>query len=177
MRRALLPFFLSFFLVAPVLASGCLTAPVSLQQFLGQGGWGVPSNYVVSLHDLNGDGIQEAVILLTDTGWRGSGGCTLLVAQQRGEAWHLISKTTLVHPPVVALERKRSGWQSLSVIVGGGGVATHPVTLDFRRGRYPSNPTVLPASAGSSPSSGEPLINGLRCQSGTARPDSSSKRT
>ncbi|HEV2622038.1 MAG TPA: hypothetical protein VGU65_08115 [Frateuria sp.] len=173
----MLSVFLSFFLVTPTLASDCLTTPASLQQFLGQGGWGVPGSYVVSLHDLNGDGIQEAVILLTDAGWCGSGGCTLLVAQQRGEAWHMISKTTLVHPPVVALERKRSGWQSLSVIVGGGGAATHPVTLDFRQGRYPSNPTVLPALPGPSPSYGEPLINGLQCQRGTARPDFSSKWT
>ena len=176
MRRVLLSISLSF-LVTPVVAAGCSTAPASLQQFLGQGDWGVPSSYVVSLHDLNGDGNQEAMVLLTDTDWCGSGGCTLLVAQQRGVLWHLISKTTLVHPPVAALERKRSGWQSLSIIVGGGGVATHPVTLDFLQGRYPSSPTVLPASPSSSTSSGESLIDGLQCQGVAARPNTSSKRT
>jgi hypothetical protein len=148
-----------------------------LQQFLGQGGWGAPGSYVASLHDLNGDGIEEAVVLLTDTGWCGSGGCTLLVAKHSGAAWWLISKITLVHPPVVALDRKRSGWQSLSVTVGGGGVVTHPVTLDFRHGRYPSNPTTLPASPALTPSSSEPLINGLQCQNSAARPNISSKRT
>jgi putative lipoprotein len=177
LRRALLSVLLSSFLVSPVLAAGCSTAPAGLQQLLGQGGWGVPSSYVVSLHDLNGDGSQEALVLLTDTDWCGSGGCTLLVAQQRGLAWHLISKITLVRPPVIALERKRFGWQSLSVIVGGGGVATHPVSLDFQQGRYPSNPTALPVSPSSSPSYGEALIQGLHCQSGAARPNISSKRT
>ena len=54
--RALLPAVLSSLFVAPVLASGCQTAPASLQQFLGQGGWGAPGSYVASLHDLNGDG-------------------------------------------------------------------------------------------------------------------------
>ena len=177
MLRALLPAVLASLFVAPVLASGCQTAPSSLQQFLGQGGWGASGSYVASLHDLNGDGVQEAVVLLTDTDWCGSGGCTLLVAQHRGPAWQLISKITLVHPPVFALERTRSAWQSLSVTVGGGGVGTHPVTLDFRHGRYPSNPTKLPASPAPSPSSGEPLINGLQCQNPAARPKISSKRT
>jgi len=169
--RALLPAALSSLFVAPVLASGCQTAPASLQQFLGQGGWGAPGSYAASLHDLNGDGTQEAVVLLTGTDWCGSGGCTLLVAQHSGATWRLISKIMLVHPPVVALDRKRSGWQSLSVTVGGGGVVTHPVTLDFRQGRYPSNPTTLPTSPASTLSSSEPLINGLQCQNSAARPN------
>jgi len=175
--RTLLPAVLSSLFVTPVLASGCQTAPASLQQFLGQGGWGAPGSYVASLHDLNGDGTQEAVVLLTSTDWCGNGGCTLLVAQHSGATWRLISKITLIHPPVVALDRKRSRWQSLSVTVGGGGMATHPVTLDFRQGRYPSNPTTLPTSPASTASSGEPLINGLQCQNSAARPNISSKRT
>ena len=175
--RALLPAVLSSLIVASALASGCQTAPASLQQFLGQGGWGAPGSYVTSLHDLNGDGTQEAVVLLTGMDWCGSGGCTLLVAQHQRAAWRLISKITLVHPPVVALDRKRSGWQSLGVTVGGGGEVTHQVTLDFRQGRYPSNPTTLPASPVSPPSSGEPIINGLQCQNPAPRPNISSKRT
>jgi hypothetical protein len=175
--RALLPAALASLFVAPALASGCQVAPASLQQFLSQSGWGAPGSYVASLHDLNGDGIQEAVVLLTGTDWCGSGGCTLLVAQHNGATWQAISKTTLVHSPVVALDRKRHGWQSLSVTVGGGGIATHPVTLDFRQGRYPSNPTTQPASPASIPSSGVPLINGLQCQDLAARPNISSKRT
>jgi len=175
--RVLLPAVLSSLFIAPVLATGCQTAPASLQQFLGQGGWGALGSYVASLHDLNGDGTQEALVLLTGTDWCGSGGCALLVAQHGGAAWRLISKITLVHPPVVALDRKRFGWQSLSVTVGGGGVITHPVTLDFRQGRYPSNPPTLSASPASTPSSGETLINGLQCQNHAARPNISSKRT
>lgn len=177
MPRALLPAVLSSLFVTPVFASACHTAPASLQQFLGQGGWGAPGRYVTSLHDLNGDGTQEAVVLLTGMDWCGSGGCTLLVAQNRGAAWRLVSKITLVHPPVVALDRKRSGWQSLSVTVGRGGAVTHQVTLDFQRGRYPSNPTTLPASPISPPSSGEPIINGLQCQPPAPRPNISSKQT
>lgn len=176
MRRILFFTLLAPFFTIPVLAAGCPTAPPGLQQLLGQTGWGMPSDYVFSMHDLNGDGIQEAVVLLTDTDWCGSGGCTLLVAQHLGAAWQLISKITLVHPPVIALERKRSGWQSLSFIVGGGGMAADPVTLDFRQGRYPSNPTTVPPPA-SSPTSGEPLINDLRCQDGVPSPNISSKRT
>jgi hypothetical protein len=173
--RALLPAVLSSLFVAPVLASGCQTAPASLQQFLGQGGWGAPGSYVTSLHDLNGDGTQEAVVLLTGTDWCGSGGCTLLVAQHSAATWRLISKITLVHPPVIALDRKHSGWQSLSVTVAGGGIVTHPVTLDFRQGRYPLNPTTQPTSPASIPTSGEPLINGLPCQNSAARPNNSFK--
>ena len=171
--RALLPAVLSSLFVAPVLASGCQTAPASLQRFLSQGGWGAPGSYVTSLHDLNGDGTQEAVVLLTGTDWCGSGGCTLLVAQHSAATWRLISKITLVHPPVIALDRKRSGWQSLSVTVAGGGVVTHPVTLDFRQGRYPFNPTALPTSPASTPTSVEPLINGLQCQNSAARANNS----
>lgn len=176
LQRAMLPAVLSSLFVAPVLASACQTAPASLRQFLGQGGW-APGSYVVSLHDLNGDGTREAVVLLTATDWCGSGGCTLLVAQHSGATWRLISKITLVHPPVVALDRTRSGWQSLSVTVGGGGVTTRPVTLDFRQGRYPSNPTTLPASPTAAPSSGELLIHGPQCQNSAARPNISSRRT
>ncbi|MGF2636754.1 hypothetical protein ACQUFW_10370 [Acinetobacter johnsonii] len=39
------------------------------------------SDYQTSLYDLNQDGIDDAVVLLSGMEWCGSGGCTLLVFQ------------------------------------------------------------------------------------------------
>ena len=173
--RVLLPAFLLYVLTTQVWASGCMSPPEALQHFLHQGGWGTPDTYVVALHDLNSDGAPEAVVLLTGPDWCGSGGCTMLVVEQHGPTWHLISKTTLVHPPVLALERKRSGWQSLGVTLGGGGLAYHPVVLDFRHGHYPASPIMAPPLPAASSLSGETLIDGWKCQRHGARPNNSSK--
>jgi hypothetical protein len=162
--QALLSVVLAYLPAVPAPASVCTAVPASLQQFLRHGGWGVPGSYTASLRDLNGDGVPEAVVLLAGPDWCGSGGCTLLVARQGAATWQVVSKTTLVHPPVVALAREHSGWRSLGVTVGGGGVALHPVALDFQAGGYPSNATRAPASPASSASSGEPLIPGPQCQ-------------
>jgi len=166
--RALLPVVLSSLFAAPVLASGCQTAPASLRQFLSQGGWGAPDSYVASLHDLNGDGTQEAVVLLTGTDWCGSGGCTLLVAQHRGATWQLISKITLVHPPVVALDRKRSGWQSLSVTVRWGRRDHTSGHLGFPARSLPIQPNHVTYFASLNPflrraAHQRPAVSELRC--------------
>lgn len=154
--------------VTPAWASGCNPIPEALRQFLQRGGWGTPDSYTAVLRDLNDDGTPEAVVLLTDPDSCGSGGCTLLVVRQQGRTWHLLSRIPIVRPPVLALARRRSGWQSLGVSVGGGGLTYHPVTLDFQHGHYPANPTLAPASPRSSSSPGELLIRSLQCERGAA---------
>lgn len=161
--RVLLPALLLASPVAPAWASGCDPVPEALRQFLQRGGWGTPDSYMAVLRDLNDDGTPEAVVLLTGPDSCGSGGCTLVVRQQ-GRAWHLLSRIPIVHPPVLALERMQSGWHSLGVSVGGGGLTYHPVTLDFQHGRYPANPTLAPASPRSSSSPGEVLIRSRQCE-------------
>lgn len=169
--RVLLATLLLASAVTQAWAFDCSPAPKAVRQFLQRGGWGTPDSYIAVLRDLNDDGSPEAVVFLTDPDSCGSGGCTLLVVQQQGRAWNLLSKIPIVRPPVLALERVRSGWHSLGVSVGGGGLRYHPVTLDFQHGHYRANPTLAPASPRSSSSPGELFIRSLQCERSAANPE------
>jgi hypothetical protein len=144
-------------------ATACATLPISLVRFLGRGGWGAPGSYVGALQDLSHNGSPEAVVLLTGSAWCGSGGCTLLVLQLRSHMWHLISKTSIVRPPIRVLPERKHGWSSLSVAVAGGGVRPgYTAVLPFSGSAYPSNPTVPPALHGHN-NTGTVIVKAYHC--------------
>jgi hypothetical protein len=143
------------FLLAPAYASGhdpsvkdCLGSPVpqSLVRSLAQSGFGKPSEYVAYMYDLNSDGGLEAVVYLKGTGWCGSGGCGLLVLQQRSNKWAVVGDAGIVKLPIRVLPQQSHGWHSLGVEVQGGGIIEgYEAALDFNGIRYPSNPSMPPA--------------------------------
>lgn len=97
------------------------------------------SDYQTRLYDLNQDGIDDAVVLLSGMEWCGSGGCTLLVFQGLANgSFQPHSKMTVSSTPIYALSSQTQGWRDLSVYTRGLG----QVILKYNRKSYPSNPSL-----------------------------------
>jgi len=103
-----------------------------------------PSSYRYALVDLNGDGILDAVVLITDPFYCGSGGCNLAILRGIGQSYVYISGSTISGAPIRVLTESRHGWRSLSVRVSGGGAKPGDVVMRFNGKRYPLNPTLQP---------------------------------
>jgi len=158
-------FMASFAPVRNSAAAECVAVPQSLSQTLQQHGWGVPGSYVAALHSLTGGASPEAIVLLTGQQFCGSGGCTLLVLQRRGVGWRLVSKVTLVRPPIRVLPTRNNRWATLSVQVQGVGVMSgYTALLPFQGSGYPTNPTAPPAIRERGAPAGSVLISSNHCQ-------------
>ncbi|MFZ2088684.1 MAG: hypothetical protein WAU47_08930 [Desulfobaccales bacterium] len=95
-----------------------------------------------ALVDLNGDGQEDALVLLQGPFWCGSGGCTLLVFTATNAGFQFVSSSTLIRGPVLVGETKTCGWRDLVVNVSGGGAKPKRVALKFDGKQYPRNPSV-----------------------------------
>jgi hypothetical protein len=100
-----------------------------------------------ALADLNGDGTPDAVVLLRDREWCGSGGCTLLVLRGKAGAFTLVSTSTIINEPIKVAREREHGWYTLLVTVQGGGVQPAVVQLRFDGRKYPFNPTLQPRAS------------------------------
>jgi hypothetical protein len=100
--------------------------------------------YKYALIDLNGDGILDAVALLTDNRYCGSGGCSMAILRGTSESFLFISSTTITREPIRILQESRHGWKTLSVAISGGGAKSGDVILRFDGKHYPSNPSTQP---------------------------------
>ncbi|HEY9824961.1 MAG TPA: MliC family protein [Stenomitos sp.] len=97
------------------------------------------------LIDLNDDGRKDAIVVFNSSYWCGTGGCTMLVfAGEPDQSFRLVSKTTLVRPPITVAKTQTNGWRDLSIVVSGGGVPAKTVVMKFDGQKYPSNPSALP---------------------------------
>jgi hypothetical protein len=97
-----------------------------------------------ALYDLNGDGIEDAVVLIADTRWCGSGGCTMLVFRGTVGGFELLSQTTITNEPILVLPKTVNGWHTLLVSVRGGGIEGSLARMSFNGHAYPKNPTAEP---------------------------------
>jgi len=115
---------------------------------------GKETQYAVAFKDLNGDGVDEAIVYLMGGGWCGSGGCTTLVLKKEGDSWATVSRITITRPPIRVLTSVSKGWHDLGVWVQGEGTQPgYEAELVFDGKSYPRNPTTPPARP-----SGEVLI-------------------
>lgn len=97
--------------------------------------------------DLNGDGIKEVIVYFVGNRWCGSGGCSALILQPQGSSYKIVTKLTIVRPPISVLTRTSYGWSNLTVYVRGGGIlGMYEAELPFIGTKYPSNPSVSPAA-------------------------------
>ncbi len=95
--------------------------------------------------DLNGDGLQDALVLLENPIYYcGTGGCTMLVFKGTKSGFEFVSRSTLIRGPVLVSETKTHGWRDLIVEVSGGGIAPKQVALKYAGSKYPLNPSTLP---------------------------------
>ena len=93
--------------------------------------------YRASLVDLNADGTEDAVVLLTGPDWCGSGGCTLVVFRGAGNSFALVSSSSVTLEPIRVLSEHSKGWLKLVVHSRGRG----EVVLNFDGKKYPGNPS------------------------------------
>jgi hypothetical protein len=118
------------------------TAPPALTaaiyKFLSLSGDAATPRFEFALTDLNGDGIDDAVVLLTDREHCGSGGCTLVIFKGIKFGFSLVSSSTITLPPIRVSSDSSHGWKTL--IVDSGGTGT--VALRYGGSRYPSNPSM-----------------------------------
>jgi hypothetical protein len=100
-------------------------------------------------YDLNGDNINEIFVGLTGPYFCGSGGCTQLILDSKGD---VITKFTVSDYPVVISGEITNGWKNLYILSDGN---YHIARFDGKS--YPSNPSVLP-ELGMTPGDGLPRV-------------------
>jgi hypothetical protein len=103
------------------------------------------ARYFHAATDLNGDGTPEAITYVAGPMVCGTGGCPVLVFTPEADGYRLVSRISVVQPPVRLAPRSSQGWRNLVVGVSGGGMAPGNSELKFDGTRYPTNPTVPPA--------------------------------
>jgi hypothetical protein len=100
--------------------------------------------YTYALADLNGDGQLDAVVMMSDRDYCGSGGCSLGVLRGTKKSFVFVSESSISNEPIRVLRESRQGWKSLSVSVSGGGAQPGEAIMRFNGKRYPRNPSVQP---------------------------------
>src|SRR5438132_11504434 len=58
------------------------------------------TRYNSALVDLRDDGAPEFIVYLTGRSWCGSGGCTMLILRPEGQSYNVLTKITIVRPPI-----------------------------------------------------------------------------
>lgn len=111
-----------------------------------------PTQYSLGFHDLDGDGRDEALVLLSGRYWCGSGGCDALVLRPRESGYDILMQSSVTNAPIGVLGSSSHGWRDLFVHVGGGGIPSGAVAMRFDGTSYPQNPTV----------DGDPLPEGFK---------------
>jgi hypothetical protein len=112
----------------------------------------------VGYADLNGDRLQDAIVIMSSSYWCGTGGCTMFVFEGRDQAFSLVSRSTLVRPPLTVSKTKTNGWQDLILEVSGGGMPSKTVALKFDGKQYPLNPSDQPSLPENTPIQGKVLF-------------------
>lgn len=109
--------------------------------------------YQHGLVDLNGDGVSDAVVLLRDPGWCGSGGCTMLILKGSEAGYDVISRSTVTHTPVRVAESTSHGWRDIIVSSDGADRIMH-----FSGDAYPLNPSMQPEASPAPAESAETVL-------------------
>ena len=121
------------------------------RQFAGEAELDPEARYALGRADLNGDGRDEAVVLMQGRRWCGTGGCTMLVLTPHRTGWRTVTRMTVTYAPVRLLPTRSRGWRDLAVRIAGRGVRAGEVTLRFNGRTYPTNPSVVPLQRARAP--------------------------
>lgn len=93
-----------------------------------------------ALADLNDDGRDDAIVLLSGPRYCGADGCTMLVFRGTDQGFTLVSATAIVMAPIRVSANSVDGWRSLIVYSKGKG----EVVLKFSGTHYAANPSMQP---------------------------------
>ena len=92
--------------------------------------------YLTGHSDLNNDGSAEHFVLIQNSYFCGSGGCTAVIFDNSG---NIISQMSVVKPPVLLADSTSNGWQDFMVWSNG---AFRLMAYDGSS--YPTNPSLEP---------------------------------
>jgi hypothetical protein len=118
--------------------------PALAEAVRGYSGSSSTPSFEYALVDLNKDGVPDAIVLLTDREWCGSGGCTMLILRGTAGGFTSVSKASVSNQPIKVSSEHQNGWRALLVWVAGGGVRPGFALMRFNGTRYPFNPTFQP---------------------------------
>ena len=125
------------------------------------------SRYLHHRTDLNGDGINDAIVLMRGPygHWCSVEGCTMFIAQAKPSGgFEVISQTNPVRGPVCVLGTQVNGWRNLIVRVAGRAAAPKVIMLQNKGNGYPANPHDLTPILGTGPQEG---ICAFQAENGT----------
>jgi hypothetical protein len=54
------------------------------------------TKYLAAFVDLNGDGVNEAIVYVIGRSWCGTGGCNMLILARDGNSWKEVTRDTSV---------------------------------------------------------------------------------
>jgi hypothetical protein len=98
------------------------------------------SAFRYALADLNDDGRDDAIVLLSGPNFCGPTGCTMLVFRGTDDGFVFVSSSTIVMAPIRVSPNSVHGWRSLIVY----SKAQGDVVLRFSGTRYPADPSMQP---------------------------------
>lgn len=136
----LVPFAAVPLVVASLIGVAFAQAPATLQSAVAamtSKDGDIAPQFKHALSDLDGDGIDDAIVLLTGPTWCGSGGCTLAVFRGTKDGFAFVSRSTVTREPVRVSPLVSHGWKVLVVNTKGKG----DVLLRFDGKRYPGSPS------------------------------------
>ncbi len=104
-----------------------------------------PASYrfTYALVDLDGDGIQDAVVYLN--AGCGSGGCDIRIMKGTKDGFTYVSGSTVTNLPVYVLPSKTNGWRDIAVTTRVGFMKYGTVILKYNGQGYPLNPSLQPS--------------------------------
>lgn len=140
---------IAFVVASALVITGCVSgSPVgtrNLDEAVATQGGAPRSPFRQALTDLNGDGVDDAIVLVQSGDSCTTEGCPLLVFRGSREGYNLVSRTTPVKGPVAVATTRTNGWADLVVTTSGVG----KVLLVFESYGYTANAALAVApSAG-----------------------------
>src|SRR5262245_31685953 len=157
MRRLLvLTTFLVLFSV-PLHSQGIKELTNALQGPSKAGSREQPGYFRYAFADLNGDKIDDAIVLMRNPQSCGSGGCDMEIFRGTKTGFEFVSHSTITNAPIRVSSEKVSGWNS--IIVGARGVGE--VAMRFDGKKYPLNPSMQPKATAAQLSGARTILKSI----------------
>ena len=98
--------------------------------------------YVAAFTDLEGNGVEAAIVYLESDEWCGTSGCRTLIVARRGSSYRVVKTIIVAQLPIRVSRNKSHGWHDIIFRVQGGGIAhAYDSTLTFDGTTYETGPS------------------------------------
>ena len=121
------------------------TVEQAMAQFLAHDRGSAGVRHVVERIDLNGDGREDALVLLQSRRHCSARGCTLLVFERVEDAFELHSRILLGRTPLIATESRTGGWRDLVAPMTSPTAGMRLMVVKHTARGYPDDPAQLAA--------------------------------